>query len=165
MPAPDRDTISTYGGPYNDYSPAIDPTTDASSAGFNPMLSNVAMMLNVAPRAWVRFQPQGSSTPLLTSHWAMWGTGSSVAPVIARTTTGIYTVTWPTVVQDQVPQGYLGFVGNHTTNLLASMGQTEGATFFMVQGSASGNVGTYHIFGSSNTLDDPNGPVILVVAY
>ena len=165
MTAPDRDTIATYGGPYNDYAPTIDPTVDASSAGFNPMLANVAMILNTAVRAWVRFQPQGTGTPNLISHWAMWGTGAGVAPVIARTTTGTYTVTWPAVVQDQVPQGYLGYVGNHTTNLLASSGQTEGSTFFVVQGSANANVGTYYIFNGSNALDDPNGPTIFVVAY
>jgi hypothetical protein len=165
MSLPDRDSIQTFGGPYADYSPVIDSSTDASSAGFNPMLSDVAMLGLPAVRAWVRFTPAGTGTPTLASHMAMWGTGAGVAPTIARTSTGIYTVTWPSLVADQVPAGAAGYFGNHTLNLLASTGQTEGSTYFAVQGSASANVGTYAIFNTSNVLADPNGPTILVIAY
>ena len=165
MTAPDRDTIATYGGPYNDYSPSLDPTVDASSAGFNPMLANVAMILNVAPRAWVRFKPAGSGTPTLVAHWAMWGTGAGVAPVIARTAQGTYTVTWPAVVQDQVPQGYLGYVGNHTVNFLGTVGMCGADTFHAIQGHISANVGTYFIFDNSLTLKDPSNLIFMVVGY
>jgi hypothetical protein len=170
MTLPNRDSLSTFGGTlgagYTDFSAPIDPTTDLPAASLNQALADVAAMTRTAVRAWARFTPAGSSTPVLVNHWALWGTGSPVAPVVARTTTGIFTVTWPVQVQDDITTiGADGYVGPQTLNLLAAHGNTEGATFFAVQASASANVATVWTFGTGNTLADPSGPTILVLVY
>lgn len=170
MTLPSRDSLSTFGGTPGaglvDFSPPIDPTTDLPAAGLNQALSDVAMMTRTAVRAWARFTPAGTGTPVLVNHWALWGNSSGVAPVVARTTTGIYTVTWPATVTDDVTvSSASGYVGPQSPNFLAGEGQTEGATFFSVQSSASANVATVWIFGTGNTLADPNGPTIFVKVY
>jgi hypothetical protein len=170
MTLPSRDSLATFGGTlgagYVDYSPVLDPTVDMPAAAGNQALSDVAMLTRTAVRAWARFTPAGTGTPVLVSNWALWGTGSGAQPAVARSGVGIYTLTWPaTVTDDLTVSSAAGYLGPQTLALLAAEGQTEGATFFSVQASASANVATLWIFGTGNTLADPNGPTILALAY
>lgn len=105
MALPGIATLDTYGGIKQDAYPLTDPTTDMSAAEGNAAFSDVAMMTACCMRAWVQFSV-ASSTPTLVAHNAMWGTGAGVAPVIARSTTGVYTITWPATVQDQLSNSF-----------------------------------------------------------
>jgi hypothetical protein len=161
MPLPDIDSLGTLGGALNDYSPVIDPTTDRAAAAANSAYANNAAMTNTAIRAWVRILPAGSGTPTVVAHNANWGTGAAVAPVVARVSTGLYTITWPTTVNDAIPSGSPGYASPHTLNARAGWGQVDGATYYAVSVSmTSANVATVRIYTLSSglALADPNGP-------
>jgi hypothetical protein len=64
------------------------------------MANDVAMMSRVAAKAIVTMTTAGTGTPTLNAHESQWGV--SVAPTIARTGVGVYTITWPATVTDQL---------------------------------------------------------------
>jgi hypothetical protein len=104
-------TLQGYGGALLDYSPPVDPTTDPSAAGRNPAFADIAAMTHVAPRAFARFALSGTVlAPVLLAHDETWNNGNpaNVAPVVARAGVGIYTVTWPATVFDEIPAGMPG---------------------------------------------------------
>lgn len=170
MTAPERDgSLVTYGGPFRDYAPQVDPTTDPSSTGFNQMLDSVAQMTNMATRAWARFTPAGTGTPVLAAsgaqHWALWGNSPAVAPTPSRSNVGLYVLTWPSTVSDNIPSGQQGFFGPHTVNFLAADGQAESQTFYHVQCLATGNSVTVQILNTSGSGVDPSGVTFFIKAY
>ncbi len=168
MTLPDVDTNATYAGSLFDYSAPVDPTTDRPAAGANPAYANVAMSTHTIARCWTRFSPQGTGTPILAAAGvqcdAVWFTATPTLPVVARSGVGIYTVTWPTTVQDEIPPGYPGAAAsNHNVNLRASKTNVEGnALWFPQSQPTSANVLTVWIFNTSFALADPNGPVFCV---
>jgi hypothetical protein len=149
MTVPDRDSLGTYGGPWNDYQPVADPTTDVPATGGNQWAADTAGMTKTAVRAWGRFSTSGTSVPTLLTSFTMWPTGTNDAPVVARTTTGLYTMTLPVTVEDEL--------GNdHTLNLMAGDCQCESqSVLWTAQVSVSGNVASVAIFNSSAALADP----------
>ena len=159
MTSPDRDTIGTFGGPWNDYQPVLDSSTDVPAAGGNQWAADTAAMTRTATRGWARFTPAGTGSPTLQTNWEQWPSGDNAAPTAARTGVGLYTLTYPATVLDE-----LG--ANHTLNLLAGDGQCESlSVLWTAQVAVSGNVASIAIFNSSQTLADPNGPVFLVKVY
>ena len=108
MTLPDIDDIDVFGGALYDYSAVIDPTTDRPAAGANPAYCDIAALTHTALRAWVRFTLNGTATPVLVAHDSNWGNSPSVAPTFTRTSAGLYTITWPTVVYDEIPVGRPG---------------------------------------------------------
>lgn len=163
MSLPDLDTVATYGGTLSDYSPVIDSTTDRPAAGANPAYANIAMATHTLIRAFARFVPAGTGAPALASsgtvYDAVWLAVTATAPVVARTTTGVYTLTWPTTVFDEIPAGAPGYnASGHTVNFRAGFANVEvGSTsIWMASVSCSANVVTVKIFNSSGSLADPN---------
>lgn len=172
MTLPNRDSLSTFGGTlgagYADFASSLDPTTDMPASAGNQLLSDVAMMTRTAVRAWVRFAPAGVGTVILVAHYALWGNASGVAPVLAYGgSTGIYTITWPATVQDDITvTSAAGYVGPQALNLLATHGQCESpSALWNVQGSVSGNVGTYALYNSSGALAGPSGVAFTAFVY
>ena len=49
---PETASLASYGGPKNDYSAVIDPSTDWSAAGVNPAYGDVAALTHTAFRVW-----------------------------------------------------------------------------------------------------------------
>jgi len=162
-------SLSTYGGALNDYSPPIDASTDRPAAGANPAYGDTAAMTHTAIRGWARFTPAGSSTPTLASHDETWNNGNNSAPTIARSEEGIYTLTYPATVYDEIPATSPGGVsGGYALNLRAGFCNEEigGSTLYKaIAFITSPNVVTVKIFsvGSSPALTDPNDGTVIGV--
>lgn len=130
MTAPDKDTLTTYGGALNDYSAVIDSTTDRPAQGANQAYASTAMMTHCSPRCFTRVQPAGTGTPVLAAsgvqYDAQWIVATSTAPVVARSTTGTITITWPSTVADEIPSNAPGYLsGGHSLNLRCGWGNCE----------------------------------------
>jgi hypothetical protein len=150
------DALATYGGALYDYSPVIDPTRDRPAAGANAAYAAIAGATHTVPRAWVRMTLNGTATPILVAHDAIWGNTISVAPVLARTGVGVETITWPANDQDEIPIGFPGYTGPLPLNLRAGWGNARGATlFFVTVTPTAANVFTVRIWNSSGTAADP----------
>jgi hypothetical protein len=168
---PNRDTINTFGGSanagYNDFSPAIDPTVDMPAAAGNQLLSDVAMLTRTTPRAWALFTPAGTGAPVLNGHQAMWiADQSSLPPVVARVTVGVYTMTWPSSVIDDITVATApGYLGPQALNLLAGHGQGISATqAWTVSVFASANGASIYLF-LAGSLADPSATQFSVFVY
>jgi hypothetical protein len=119
MTAPDIDSLATYGGEKEDYSPVEDPTTDRAAADANQAYATVAALTHTAPRAILRFT--GAATPTLVSHDSMWGNAFADSPTIVNGATGIYTITWPATVQDELGE-------SHSPNFRYAHAQSNGTS-------------------------------------
>lgn len=99
MALPDKATFATVGGTILDYSAVEDPNTDLAAEFSNEVRADTAAMTRMIPRAYVAFTTNGT-TCTVVEHDAVWGNDLAIAPTVARTGTGAYTVTWPTTVTD-----------------------------------------------------------------
>ena len=107
MALPDSATLSdTYGGPYTNADPVQDPTTEVNDDEFNEALADIAACTRMVGRAWVSFigvtYTSGTQSIATEDHDAVWGASGAVEPVVTQTATGIYTVTWPATVDDEL---------------------------------------------------------------
>ncbi len=161
MTTPAIDSLATYGGAMTNYAPVEDPTTDRDAAAANQAYASIAAVTNTAPRSIVVFKPHTTTGAMsLTSHRAMWGSDVSVAPVLARATTGTYTVTLPATITDE-----LGVV--HTIALFAAHCTSQNTTVAsFINCVVSSNVITVYTFNAGGSLADVNSAVNLtLVAY
>lgn len=155
MPTTPTIGFVNYGG-----IPVTDPTTDQDAAAYNQLLADVAQMTRTAPRAIAQFVTAASTGAMsLVSHQAMWGSAPAVAPALARSAGGIFTVAWPTTVTD--PLGI-----TQTLNLKYGIGCITGATYQQAPQVviSSANVATVNTF-SGGTANDIVGTTITVFAY
>jgi hypothetical protein len=149
------DALATYGGGLYDYSPVIDATRDRPAAGANAAYAAVAGMTHTGTRAWVRMTLNGAAAPVLVAHDAMWGNTIGVAPVLARTGTGVVTITWPANVQDEIPIGVPGYTGPLPINLRAGWANARGTVAYQRNlDITSANVATLHVFNAAGTIAD-----------
>jgi hypothetical protein len=122
MTLPDVDSISTYGGALQDYSPVVDPTTDESAAFRNKYAANVAMATHTnvrAMRSFVGVEDDEPEDPVVgLVHDAVWGAAPSLKPTVVRDAEGVWTVTWPATVNDEL-------AAQHTVNLRRALAQVE----------------------------------------
>jgi hypothetical protein len=93
-----------------------------------------------------------------------------VAPVVARSTTGVYTLTWAATQQDEITNTAApGYTGPLPINFRCGFGNSEGAaTFYDVKCKATApNVITCWIWsgGSPPALVDPTGVAFDVLAF
>lgn len=156
--------LSSYGGIKANYAPVEDPQTEWDAGDRNRMANDVAMMVPVANKAYVRFTTS-ATTPTLVDHNAQWGNGPSVVPVIARTGTGVFTITFPANVNDQLVGDPLNSANSsHALLIRAVHGSVEGNTFantarFLV---TSPNVLTVYTAASA-VANDIAGSTVLVI--
>lgn len=163
MPLPDIDSIDTYGGALSNYEPIVDPTTDEDASWRNAYVCNVAMMTRTALRAVRRFKghattPADPSTG--TVHEAMWGNTNGVKPSVVHNATGIYDVTFPASVDDELGTA-------HDVNLRWAMAQVEQSdgTFRAAHAKVTG-ANTVRIYTySGTTLNDLSDEVICVLVW
>jgi hypothetical protein len=80
-------------------------------------------MTHTAIRAWVEMT-LSASTPLLVAWDATWkGNASNAAPALARTGTGVNTITFPATILDEILAGSPGYTAaGWTLNLRAGWG-------------------------------------------
>ena len=155
MALPDKDDIDTYGGEKSDYAPIEDPTTDTAASEFNSLKCSVAMGSRTAVRAWVKFTTH-ATTPVLVSHDAVWGNSVSVAPTVTRTGAGIFVVTWPAYVDDELGTA-------HSLNLQLGWSNVSSTTCYFTQASVNtANTVAVYTFNTSFAANDIAGNNITV---
>lgn len=125
---PDIDTLATYGGALVDYGVGVvDPTTDRDAGAANLAYMSVAGMSACAPRLWVNFTTATSTGGLVLNAWnSGWGNAPGYNPTLARSTTGVYTITLPSTVSDAI-------FASHAVNLRAAWGSIRitGSTLYV----------------------------------
>ena len=108
MTLPAVDSLNTYGGALSNYSDPVDPTTDEDAAWRNKYAANVAMMTHTITRGARSFLgTTGGATGIDDPstgfvHDAVWGDGSGVKLVASYVQTGVYELTAPTAVNDEL---------------------------------------------------------------
>lgn len=161
MTLPDKDTLDTYGGALNDYElGVVDPTTDRGAAAANKAYASTAMMTRTAARCYAAFVTAATTGAMvLSEHDALWGNTSGVAPVLARASTGVFTVTWPTSVTD--PLGVAHTLALRRGTLL----EVAGATAYHVQvARTAANIVTVRVFDMAGVAADAAGLAVCVGA-
>ena len=158
------DSLSTYGGPFANYGTGVtDPTTDMDASMGNKMLAATAGMTHTAPRAWVSMTLNGSATPVLVNWDALWKVATPTAPVLAISSTGVFTVTLPANVADEIVIGAAGYTGPQPYSLRAgwvNFQATTGALSAFVANVriTSANVATVNVF-TGGALANPSASV------
>lgn len=154
MTLPDVDTLAgSLGGTMQNYSPVEDPNTDLDAAYDNRARCDVAMMTHTATRAWARITLAATTGAMvLVAHDAQWGNSAPVAPALARTGTGVFTLTWPSAVNDEL-------AASHTVNLRGvHRPNVRGATLYHVLAEVTAaNVVTVRAFNSAGAASDAAG--------
>jgi len=161
MTLPDVDSLSNYGGALSDYFPVEDPTTDRAAAAANQGYASAAAATHTIGRSWVRFVTSATAPALTTvnSNDAVWGNAIGVLPVLARVSAGLFTITWPATVIDE-----LG--ATHTINLRRAEIMAEGGTLIPVQCTVTAaNVVTVYVFTTAGAASDQAGTTLHLQAY
>lgn len=154
-------SINSYGGPKNDYSSPKDSSTDRSAAGVNPAYGDVAAMTHTAARSWARMTVHSAGgTPTLVANDEVWNNGNNAAPTTARSGAGVFTLTYPTTVVDEIPATSPGYIGPQAVNFRAGRGSNRGGTtWYQVEVvPTAANVLTVYLWkfsGGVPTLGDP----------
>jgi hypothetical protein len=159
MTAFNIDSFSTYGGPFANYGAGVvDPTTDMDASQGNKFLAAAAGMTHTCPRAWVSMTVDGTATPTLVAHDAIWGSSIAVQPTLAYSgSTGIFTVTWPATVSDEIPVGAAGYTGPLPLNLRAGWANLRvvSTPYLLFVTVSSANVATLSIYNLAGSLANP----------
>ena len=155
---PGIDALSTYGGEKDDYAPIEDQSTDLSASHWNLVASNVAGMTHTVCRAWRTFTAGNPPTdPASNVHDAVWGNDVSVKPTVSRSSTGIYLVTWPSSVTDELGE-------SHSTNIRRAWVCLEATLpYFSVATRTSATVVSVLVWDSSGVLTDPSANITVFV--
>lgn len=167
MPLPASSTISNFDGDnkVNGPIPPAIQATDWDNPSLGRATSDVAGLGQCAPRFTARLTLASTTGGLSLVQWrAVWQNVTTTTPILARTGTGVFTITLPTFVSDEYDFS-LGTANNIAVNFFAGDGNIEGSTAGMIQVSASGNVVTIHTFNSSGSANDLAGVTIFVKAY
>lgn len=160
MTLPNTATFDTYGVRKSNYAPVEDPSTDEDADDRNEYVNDVASMTHTALRAWYAFVGHGTTPTDATSnvHDAVWGNDVSVKPTPAHSATGVYTITWPTSINDELDVDY-------SVNLRHAWANVEGSTLYFVQCTVTApNVVTVRVFNAAGAADDAVGVTISVLA-
>lgn len=133
----------------------VDPTTDQDASAGNQELIDLACLTRTGILARVTFTTD-AATPTLVSHQAQYGNGGGVAPVVARTGLGTFTITLPASVTD-----YLG--RTRTIAIGRAWAQIEGSTArWPAQTSSAANVVTVYTFSTAPAANDIAGTNVTV---
>ena len=163
---PNVQSISSYGGPFQDALPQQDPTTEVASSSFNQLINDASAATATQPRAIFQFTGS-ATTPALasTSTWSsgfssVFGSASAVLPVFVRNSIGNITITFPATVPDQL--------GNtNTLNLRAGRANlTSGSTAspsFIVSVVSSNQINV--LMQAAGSLSDFAGSTIFVECF
>lgn len=113
-------TIATFGGPYADAEVVENPNTQMAADYGNVLLEDVAQLTRTGLRAVVKFTTStgGAATYAASAVTikTMWGDGTAYKPTVAKTATGLYTVTFPASFVDGLGETEsLSFFGAYAT--------------------------------------------------
>ena len=147
MTLPSQDSYDIYGGSKTDYTAIVDPTCDRSAAEINTAFASAAMATRTSIRAYCQILGH-ATTPTIVSHNAQWGNSLAVIPVIVRSATGVYSLTFPATVLDAL--------GN-TQSINLSSGQisiTNTTPGFATVTKVNANTFTVSLFSAAGTASD-----------
>jgi hypothetical protein len=168
MSQPNRSTGGTFNalGKINDQNlPPASTALDWDNPSLAQGICDVAAIGLTNPRIWCRLTLSTTTGGLiLLASWAVWSNATSIPVTLARTTTGVFTITTPATVSDEYDASF-NITNNISVSLSAAHASAEGSTPCFINASASGNVITLHTFNSSGSANDLSGSNIVVVAY
>ena len=158
MVLPDIDDVDSLGGQKQNQHPVEDPTTDLDAADHNAIVANVAAATHTNIRAWMRFTTAATTGALvLEDHDSVWGNAIGVAPTMARVSAGVFDITWPAAVVDE-----LGV--SHTPNFREPWVNVRGATLRQKQATVTApNVVRVYTALANGTADDIVGSSVGVL--
>lgn len=90
---------TTFGGPFEDHTPVVDPVTDMAASYQNRLNAQAAMLSHTAARAWARCTVSGGVVTV-ADHDAVWGDTAGVKPTATYVGVGEYTVEWAASYDD-----------------------------------------------------------------
>jgi hypothetical protein len=173
MPLPDISSLSSFGGALQNYAGVTDPETDEDAKYRNRYACDVAMLGHTGARALVRFVAANGAAPTDPSdfvHDALWGDDVAVKPTVERAGEGVWTVTWPDTVDDELTSAdeTLGGGETHAVNIRATMAQASpvaGVLKHAVAEVTSPYVVTVYGYLANGTADDIAGSTITVLIW
>ena len=164
MSLPDKDSASTYGAlnkvDYQNLPPA-NTATDWSNPLLAPAICNIAGMTQTIPRAAITIILNSATISISTVSWvAVWGNITTAAPTVAHVSTGVYTITFPSVVSDEYNASF-GIYYTHPVNFTRGWAQLQNpGELYSCSVQASANVLTLTLYNHSNALSDFSGKII-----
>lgn len=160
MTLPDKDTLDTLGGEKANEAPIEDITREEDAEDRNRFVTDVAMLTRTAARCVADVMLEAATVDMvLIEHESMWGAESAVAPTMTRASTGVFRVTWPASVQDELGE-------SHDVNLQRAQVSVRGtAPLLHTEEVTAPNQITVRIFDLAGAPDDAAGTVISVWGY
>ena len=173
MPLPDISSLDDFAGALSNYAEVTDPTTDEDVKYRNRYVCDVAMMGHTAARAFVRFVAANGSNPtdpVSNVHDALWGSAVGVKPTVVRDTEGVWVLTWPATVDDELTNEAVSIGGGetHTVNIRGAMAQATpvaGVLKHAVAEVTGANEVTVYGYLANGTADDIAGSTVTVVIW
>lgn len=112
--------LATYGGPHVDTKPQSDPRGQVAAAQYDRRDEDVAQLTRTPTKARVWFYTSAAAPPFDyapadVTHESIWGTGSAQKPVVRKTATGRYTITYAATFTD--PLGVVETVNFRTVGV------------------------------------------------
>lgn len=156
-------TIDTYGGVFTDASPVEDPTTTQSAAQYTRHSEDTAQMTRTSLKAWVKFKTSAAAAPVTITPdagYSHMGVDGAALPVVTKTATGEYRVTYTTPFTD-------GLGESEAISFNVSHGHvSSAATFGLVQTTESAAVVFVYVATTGAVASDLGGAIdIEVFAY
>lgn len=162
MTLPSIDTLGTYGGAKQNYSQIEDPLTDRDADDANKAYASCAAMTQTAVRAWARMVCNTSTGALTLAPTnpcdATWPNTLANRPTLTRVSTGIFRLTWPTTITDDLGS-------DHELNFRAAECHIETAFGFTQARVVAANIVEIRLANTSGTASDFAGITVFVKAY
>jgi len=100
-------TLASYGGPYANQHTVANPDNELDADYANDVFMDVAQLTGTGIRAWVSFVPTATAAPVTyaagsVTSWSLWGSTTDYKPTVAKTGTGLYTVTFASSYSDEL---------------------------------------------------------------
>jgi hypothetical protein len=157
-------TIANYGSPFQNAEAVANPTTEQSADQYNRHSEDSAQMTRTSTKIMVKFMTNSGGVGAVTvdDSTSQWGEGISYEPAVAKTGTGLYTITYATEYDDAL----VGTTGNEAVEETEQVSfrfvwggalHTTGPVLGHVRGTSVNNVITVYVFNAGGTLSDLGG--------
>lgn len=98
-------TIQSYGGPFQNEEPIVDPESEMDARFGDRFLEDTAQLTNASGFTWFSFvtTATAATTTVSAANVAVsgfFGSGDAQKPTVEKTATGVYVLTWPTEFDD-----------------------------------------------------------------
>ena len=159
----DRD-LADYGGPFVDERVVKNPQSQVSADFYNRQSEDAAQGTRVVYRAIVSFTTTTTAATTTVADnrvnvWSVWGTGSAQKPVVTKTATGKYTLTFAASFTDALGVvESVDFEVGHA-DILHSSDTWAGSKLAAI----SSNIVDVKVYDNSLALSDLTGTAVVTV--